>query len=187
MRDTAIAASMTALLALTLSAQNPTTSFSGALLCRTTWANVKTAGGATITATVPDLFTWTHTSGTNAQQMAALSIISGTLAPGATNAVNLAAAPDSFGSPVRFAWVKFLALSSASTNTASLRLGGAASGAFASWLGGASESVTVAPGGLAMFAAPGTNSYYVGAATNLWLRNSGTTAAAYTLYIGGAP
>ena len=162
------------------------TTFSGLFNASTSWRNVKTVGSSTITETVPALFSWQHTSGTNSGQMNAYVSKTASLAAGASNTVNLASVANNFGDPVAFSRLAFIALLSAATNQAVLSLGGAASDPFYAFMGSAGDAVKVAPGGMALFVAPGlTNGYTVGTATNLLVRNTGTNSATYSLILGG--
>jgi hypothetical protein len=84
--------------------------FSGTFRATTTWQHAKTVGAATLTETLPTLYTWTHADGTNDWQMDAFVSSSSSLPAEATNAVNLAAAVNGFGDAVAFSRVAFLAL-----------------------------------------------------------------------------
>lgn len=179
---TIVAAASLAIMALAAWAD---TTFSGTLFCRTTWEHVKTVGAAELTETVPDFFTWTHADGDTTNQMNAFVSAPISLAAGATNAINLAAAVNGFGDTVNFSKVKFLAFGAAVSNEAALRVGGAEADAFAGCFGDASDTVDVRPGGFVMLAAPDAAGYTVGTGTNLWVVNTGTNAAIGTAYIGG--
>ena len=162
-----------------------TNSFSGALIVRPSWEYTKTTGASVLTQTLTDLALWRHTHGTNAYQMAALAVASGTLAGSATNTVSLGAMADGFGDVRSFARVRFMAMQAASNNVDSVRFGGAADDPFAAWAGDPSDTVNVAPGGLVMIIAPQAAGYAVGTSTNMMIVNTGTNSATYYLYIGG--
>jgi hypothetical protein len=159
--------------------------FSGTLYTKTTWTHTKTIGNSSLNETLPDVFLWTHANGTNALQMNALVSKTTTLAAGATNTINLAAAVDGFGDSINFSTVRFIAVTASNGNDNAVYLGGAASDPFSALFGSASESVAIKPGGIAMFSAPYTTGYTVGTSTNLQVRNSGTNSATYFIYIGG--
>ena len=159
--------------------------FSGTLYAKTTWTHTKTIGNSSLNETLPDLFLWTHANGTNSLQMNALVSKTTTLAAGATNTINLAAAVDGFGDSINFSTVRFIAVTASNGNDNAVYLGGAASDPFSALFGSASESVAIKPGGIAMFSAPYTTGYTVGTSTNLQVRNSGTNSATYFIYIGG--
>lgn len=182
---TLLALPLLAALLLGAGAAQAQTTFSGSLSVSTSWRQIKVNGQSELVETIPSMFSWTHTDGTNTLQMNAMVSTSGTLAAGATNALTLGAINNGFGDAISFKRVTVLGLAGASTNAAAITLGGAAAGAFAGWAGDATDKIKVMPGGFAFFAAPSTNGYTVGTATNLWIINTGASAASYNLYIGG--
>ena len=175
-------------LAVSASAQN----FSGTLAVSPAWKATQTNGAALSTIELGTILSQAHTYGTNAFQMNAIALRSGTLTNGQTLDVSLAAMTNGFG-PVAFARVNFLAVRSPTNNamvgtnmvgTNALVVGNAASDQFAAWLGGTNQAVAIRPGGLLLLTAP-ISGY---AATNKILRlaNVGdTNAVAFDLYVGG--
>jgi hypothetical protein len=98
---------------------------------------------------------------------------------------------DPLGATLTFARVKGLIIAAAAANTNNVIVGGAASNGFISWVGGATHTVTVRPGGvLALFAGEGdATGYAVTAATGdlLHVANSaGGTGVTYDVIIIGA-
>ena len=162
-----------------------TNSFSGLLFANSNWEYKKTTGSSTLLQTFENFVQWQVANGTNAYQMSAIAVASGTLAGSATNTVSLGAMADGFGDVRSFARVRFMAVQTASNNVDSVRFGGAAVDPFASWAGDASDTVNVAPGGLVMFVAPQAAGYAVGTSTNMMIVNTGTNSATYYLYVAG--
>lgn len=115
-----------------------------------------------------------------------------TLAASANEDLDLAGVlEDALGDTVTFARIKGLIVSAAAGNTNNVIVGGAATNGFVSWVGGATHTVTVRPGGtLALFAgAADATGYAVTAATADLLRiaNSGAgTSVTYDVIILGA-
>ncbi len=175
-----------AMFAGTLIAADNTT-FSGTLSVTTSWQHRKTVGASTIMERIPTILEWIVTDGTNENQMSAFVSQTVTAIAGATNHVNLAAAINAFGDSVNFKRIAFIGLQTSASNSANVVMGGATADAFDAWNGGATHTIKVAPGGLALFVAPNnTNGYTVGTSTNLWIINSATNASAtYYLYLGG--
>jgi len=93
---------------------------------------------------------------------------------------------NSFGTQLDFAEVRLVFISAASTNTAALNVGGAAANAFSTWLGDASDVVSIRPGGVLMVVGPDDTAYTVSTNGNLKIQNGGTGNATYDIYIGGS-
>ncbi len=79
-----------------------------------------------------------------------------------------------------------MAITAASANSNSVTMGGAGANAFVTWCGGTNHTVTVTPGGAAVFIAPGLAGFAVSSNGLLKVTNSGTNSASYVLYIGGS-
>jgi hypothetical protein len=139
-----------------------------------------------IEETFSSLLNWTHTTGSNANQMATIYVEETALTNSQARTVDLSAVTNNFGDTVHFARVRFLAVSASSSNADAVEIGGSASAAFSAWLGDASDAIQVRPGGIATFVAPDATAYAVGTNVNLLVTNTGTNALTYTLYIGGS-
>ncbi|MEU6342215.1 hypothetical protein ABZ883_14885 [Streptomyces sp. NPDC046977] len=115
-----------------------------------------------------------------------------TLAASASEDLDLAGVlVDAFGATISFARVKGLYIAAATGNTNNVVVGGASSNGFISWVGGATHTVTVRPGGVLalMTGAADATGYAVTATTAdlLHIANSGgTTGVTYDVVILGA-
>lgn len=113
-----------------------------------------------------------------------------TLAPSTAEDLDLAGVlADGMGNTLTFARVKALLIRAAGANANNVIVGNAASNGFISWVGGATHTVTVRPGGLMLLAAPDATAYAVTAATAdlLHVANSGAgTSVTYDVVIIGA-
>jgi hypothetical protein len=129
-------------------------------------------------------------SGTGANQADKIFSDTRTLAASATEDLDLAGVlVDALGSTLTFARIKGLLICPAAANTNSLIVGNAASNGFISWVGGATHTVTVRPGGLFALFAPDATAYAVTAATAdlLHIANGGAgTSVTYDIVIIGA-
>lgn len=97
---------------------------------------------------------------------------------------------DAFGTTVTFAKVKAIIIGAASGNTNNVIVGGAATNAFVNWVGAATHTVTVRPGGVLalLTGSADLNGYGVTAGTGDLLRvtNSGAgTSVTYDIAIVG--
>lgn len=103
--------------------------------------------------------------------------------------LNGTALTDGLGAAVAMARIKGLIIAAAAGNTNNVIVGGAATNTFVSWVGSATDKVTVRPGGvLALFATDAT-AYAVTAATADLLRiaNSGSgTSVTYDIVVIGS-
>ncbi|MFC8583294.1 hypothetical protein ACFUGD_01775 [Streptomyces sp. NPDC057217] len=114
-----------------------------------------------------------------------------TLAASASEDLDLAGVlTDAFGATVSFAKIKALMVSAAPGNVNNVIVGGASSNGFITWVGGATHTVTVRPGGaLALMAGDAdATGYAVTAATGdlLKIANSGSgTSVTYSIAIIG--
>ncbi|MFC8267811.1 hypothetical protein ACFUIZ_19070 [Streptomyces cinereoruber] len=114
-----------------------------------------------------------------------------TLAASASEDLDLAGTlVDAFGATVSFAKIKALMVSAAAGNTNNVVIGGASSNGFITWVGAATHTVIVRPGGaLALLTGEAdANGYAVTAATGdlLKIANSGSgTPVTYSIAIIG--
>jgi len=162
------------------------TTFSGRLVVLPNWTHQKTTGASSLTETFSDLLSWTHTSGTNANQMNTIVVESGTLTNSQAATIDLTSATDGFGDPITFASVRFLAVAADADNLDPIAVGSDDAEAF-QWTGtGTNGTVHVRPGGLLMMVAPDATGYAVGTNGNLVVSNTGTNSVTYEVYVGGA-
>lgn len=102
------------------------------------------------------------------------------LAGGLTNA---------FGTTLTFTAIKAIAIVAAAANTNDVVVGGAASNGFNSWVGDATDTVKVKPGGMLLIAAPNATGFAVtaGTADLLKIANSSSgSGVTYDIVIVGA-
>lgn len=129
-------------------------------------------------------------TGTGAGQADRVYYAQPTIAASGTTTVDLAGVvTDVFGATVTFARVRALIVAAASGNTNNVVVGAAASNGFISWVGGATHSVNVRPGGFLALAAPDATGYAVTATTadQLLFTNSGAgTSVTFDLIVIGA-
>ncbi|MEE4598224.1 hypothetical protein V2J94_41385 [Streptomyces sp. DSM 41524] len=115
-----------------------------------------------------------------------------TLAASASEDLDLAGVLlDAFGGSITFARIKGLIISAADGNSNNVIVGGASSNGFVSWVGGATHTVTVRPGGTLALMAGGADAtgYAVtaGTADLLHIANSGgSTSVTYDVVLIGA-
>ena len=114
-----------------------------------------------------------------------------TLAASASEDLDLAGVLlDAFGAAITFARIKGLVIAAAAGNTNNVIVGGASSNGFISWVGGATHTVTVRPGGALalMTGAADATAYAVAAGTAdlLHIANSSSgTSVTYDVHIIG--
>ncbi|WP_242890267.1 hypothetical protein [Actinomadura litoris] len=129
-------------------------------------------------------------NGTGANQADRLFADRRTLAASASESLDLAGSlVDTLGATITFARVRALLVEASSGNTNNVVVGGAASNAFASMFGDATDKLVVRPGGAILLLAPGATGYAVTATTGdlLQVANSGgTTSVTYDITIIGA-
>lgn len=129
-------------------------------------------------------------SGTGAGQADRVFSDTRTLAASANEDLDLAGVlVDALGATVTFARVKGLYVAAATGNSNNVIVGGAASNGFVSWVGAATHTVTVRPGGVLLLAASDATGYAVTAGTGDLLRiaNSGAgTSVTYDIVVVGA-
>jgi hypothetical protein len=113
-----------------------------------------------------------------------------TLAASATEDLDLAGVLlDPFGAAITFAKIRALLIAADAANTNNVLVGGASANGFVSWVGGATHTVTVRPGGLLLLTAPDATAYAVTAATADLLKianSAGGTGVTYDIVIIGA-
>ena len=112
-----------------------------------------------------------------------------TLAASATEDLDLAGTlVDVFGATVTFARIRAIIIAAASANTNNVIVGNAASNGFVTWVGGATHTVTVRPGGFLCLANTDATAYAVTAGTGdlLHVANSGAgTSVTYDVILLG--
>ena len=144
----------------------------------------------TSSAPLSRMYQQIFTEGTGADQANRIFHDQRTLAASATEDLDLAGVLlDSFGAAITFARIRGLVVAAALANTNNVIVGGAATNTFVNWVGGATHTITVRPGGvLALFARDAT-SYAVTASTGDLLRigNSGAgSTVTYDIVLLGA-
>lgn len=129
-------------------------------------------------------------SGTGANQADRMYTATRTLAPSTAEDLDLAGTLlDAFGAAITFARVKALLFRSAAANTNNIVIGNAASNGFISWVGSATDKLTLRPGGFFALVAPDATAYAVTAATAdlLHVLNGGAgTSVTYDVAIIGS-
>lgn len=115
--------------------------------------------------------------------------LSRTLGASASENLDLAGVlTNAFGQVVTFTKIKALGIKAAAGNTNDVVVGGAASNGFITWVGGATHTVKVKPGGFMLLIAPDVNGYAVTAGTGdiLQVANGGAgTSVSYDIYLLG--
>jgi len=113
-----------------------------------------------------------------------------TLAASANEDLDLAGVlTDAFGAVITFARIKAMLIAADPGNTNNVIVGNAAANGFISWVGAATHTVTVRPGGLLLLAASDVTGYTVTAATADLLRitnSAGGTSVTYDVVLIGA-
>jgi len=166
------------------------TIFTGQLLISPTdWDHQKTIGARVTRDYFGDLFDWTFTTGTNADQMATLVVNTITLTNAASQTVDVSALTNSFGDAVSFKAVRLFGATAPAANTNAIEIQSASSNGWASMFGTATTNgaMTVRAGGTVFAVAPDLTGYAV--ATNahrLTVLNVGTNPVSVTLYIAGS-
>ena len=172
--------------ALAVSADAQTT-FSGTLTVYPGWTHTKVVGASTVSEALGNLLTWTHASGTNANQMSTLFRDAGTLTNGQDRTFDLAGSvTNSFGDVLTFEKVNFLAFAADGDNVDPINIGAAGVATpFDSWLTDTNAAIIVRPGGFVLLTAPDLTGYNANEG-NLRILNTGTNDAEYQIYIGGS-
>lgn len=129
-------------------------------------------------------------NGTGANQADRIFHDSRTLAASANEDLDLAGVlTDAFGVTLTFARIKTLIVAADAGNTNNVIVGAAATNAFVNWVGAATHTVTVRPGGVLLLAGSDATAYAVTAGTGDLLRiaNSGAgTSVTYSIVLVGA-
>lgn len=128
--------------------------------------------------------------GTGASQANVLFTDTRTIAASGTDDLDLAGVLTSaFGSTIAMARMKMLYVAAAAANTNNVIVGGAASAQMVNWVGDATDTVIVRPGGLLLLACSDATGYAVTATTGDLLRianSAGGTSVTYDIMIVGA-
>jgi hypothetical protein len=128
--------------------------------------------------------------GTGANQINRIWADTRTLAASGTEDLDLAGSlVDAIGQSITFARVKAILIRPSAANTNNVIVGGASANQFLTWVGGATHTVTVRPGGLFAIGAPDATAYAVTAGTGDLLRianSSSGTSVTYDIVILGA-
>lgn len=113
-----------------------------------------------------------------------------TLSASATEDLDLAGVlVDPFGATITFARIKALIIAADPGNTNNVIVGNATTNGFISWVGAATHTVTVRPGGLLLLAAADATAYAVTAGTADLLKvlnSAGGTSVTYDVVLIGA-
>jgi hypothetical protein len=150
------------------------TTFSGKMSVATSWTHSKTGTLATVTESLGTLVNQTHTTGTNAAQMNAFIQVTGTLTNLQTYTLNLDAATNTFGQTVNFFRINFFSAQTPDGTFGDLTI-----------TGGSLPDMTIHPGGIVVFNAPGAAGYAVTNGT-LTISNPGPSNAVYQIVVAGA-
>lgn len=122
-------------------------------------------------------------TGTGANQSDRLFSDTRTLAASATEDLDLAGVlTDAFAATITFARIKLMYIAAAAGNTNNVIVGGAAATQWATWVGAATHTVTVRPGGLLLLVAPDVTAYAVGAGASDFLRVGNSAAGSSVTY-----
>lgn len=128
-------------------------------------------------------------NGTGADQASQAFSDERSLAASTSESLDLAGSlVDAFGNTITFTKIKVMLVMADAANGDNIEVGGAATNAFASFLGDASDVVIVPPGGLILITAPDANGFAVTAATGdlLKINNADSGAAGtYTIVLIG--
>ncbi len=132
---------------------------------------------------------YTLTSGTGANQASNVFSDTRTLAASGSESLDLAGVlTNAFGAVLTFTKIKAIIITAEATNTNDVVVGGAATNAFASMFGAATDKIKVKPGGAFAIVAPDVNGFAVTAGTGdlLQIANSGAgTGVTYDIIIIG--
>lgn len=129
-------------------------------------------------------------SGTGANQADRVYYAQPTIAASGTTTIDLnGSVTDVFGATVSFLRIKAMIIAASSANTNNVIVGNAATNGFITWVGAATHTVTVRPGGFFCLTAPDATAYAVTAATAdlLLFTNSGAgTGVTFDVILLGA-
>lgn len=130
------------------------------------------------------------TTGTGINQADRVYYAQPTIAASGTTTIDLnGSVTDVFGATVSFLRIKAMIIAASSANTNNVIVGNAATNGFISWVGAATHTVTVRPGGFFCLTAPDATAYAVTAATAdlLLFTNSGAgTSVTFDVILLGA-
>ena len=133
---------------------------------------------------------YVFTDGSGANQANKIWTDTRTIAASGTDSLDLnGVLLDAFGATLNFTKIRGLIITADAANTNDVVVGGAGSNGFISWVGAATHTVKVKPGGMMMLAAPDVNGYAVTAATAdlLLITNGGAgTGVNYTITVIGS-
>jgi hypothetical protein len=153
-----------------------------------TLVNPLDLGNVALPQSLAQQYSWP--SGTGANQADRIFADTRTLAPSTAEDLDLAGVlTDGIGNTISFARIRAMIIRASGANTNNVVVGNAASNGFVSWVGGATHTVTVRPGGLLAVIAPDAVAYTVTAATAdlLHVANSGAgTSVTYDVVLIGA-
>lgn len=134
--------------------------------------------------------TLSFSDGSGANQITRIFADTRTLAASANEDLDLAGGlTDAIGQTITLARVRAILIRAAAGNTNNVIVGGASSNGFITWVGGATHTVTLRPGGVMLLAAPDATAYAVTASTGDLLRianSSSGTSVTYDIVILGA-
>jgi hypothetical protein len=143
-----------------------------------------------VSAPLSRVYQHIFTDGAGANQANRLFHDQRTLAASANEDLDLAGVlTDPFGAAITFARIRGLVVAAAAANTNNVIVGGAAATQFVSWVGAATHTVTVRPGGFLALFAPDTTGYVTAAGASDFLRiaNSGAgTSVTYDVILLGS-
>ena len=161
-------------------------SFSGTLLVKPNWTHTKT-GATTASEVFSTLYSWSVTSGTNANQINKMWVSQRTLTNSATETIDIAGGiTNSFGTQLDMSNVRMMIFKSSADNSDSISIGGAAANAFDAWVGAADDTVILRAGAFLLISAPDATGYAVSTNGNIKVTNQGTNSVTYDVYIGGS-
>ena len=173
-----------AILAAATLARGQATALNGTFRVWPQLTHSKAIGTGLVTETIDTIVVQAITFGTNANQMSKWASKAGTLTNGESVTFSLlGGVSNAFGDALTFDRVNWLSVSAPTGNVSALAVGDAASNPFVGW---ASGTATVRPGGIVCAFAPDATGYPVNAGTNaIKIANTGTNTETYYLYIGG--
>jgi len=166
------------------------TIFTGQLVFRPVdWEHQKTVGARVTRDLFGDLYDWTFTTGTNANQMQTLTVITATMTNGATYSIDITDLTNSFGDAVSFNPVRLFGATAPAANSNALEIQSASLNGWTAPFGASTTNgaIVLRPGGAIFMTAPDLTGYAV--ATNsccITLSNTGTNTVSATIYIAGS-
>jgi len=129
------------------------------------------------------------TNGSGANQANQAYAARRTLAASSNESLDLSGGlPNAFGTALVFTAIKAIVITAAAANTNDVIVGGAASNGFISWVGDATDTVKVKPGGILVIAAPNAVGFDVDAGTADLLKvanSSSGTPVTYDIVVIG--